>query len=110
MNSTNPNAEEPKLTTLLREAHPAPALPPRFQEGVWQRLERAEHLTKTAPPLGWLEQFLRSVLRPAYATAGLTAVMLAGTWLGIRDGDGQAYRAEQTRYVAAVSPFHRTAP
>lgn len=110
MNPPNPNMDDPKLRALLREAHPAPVLPPRFQEGVWNRLERAERPTKKASPLGWLEQFVRSVLRPTYATASLAAVMFAGAWLGIREGDGRAYRAEQTRYIAAVSPFHRTAP
>ena len=109
MDLPDSNADNPKLGALLREAHPAPALPPRFQEGVWRRLERAERPTKVASPLGWLEHFVRNVLRPAYATAALAAVMLAGTWFGIRDGDGQAHRAERTRYVAAVSPFHRTA-
>ena len=110
MNLPDPNADDPKLGALLRDAHPAPALPPRFQEGVWQRLERAERPTKAASPPGWLEQFVRGVLRPAYATVGLAIVMVAGTWLGIRDGGGQASRVGQTRYVAAVSPFHRTAP
>jgi hypothetical protein len=110
MNHPDSNADDPKLTAMLQEAHPAPALPPRFQEGVWQRLERAERQTKKASPLGWLEQFVRNVLRPTYATASLAAVMFVGAWLGIRDGDGQVYRAERTRYLAAVSPFHRTAP
>lgn len=110
MSHPDSNADDPKLTGMLREAHPAPALPPRFQEGVWQRLERAERSTKNASPLAWLEQFVSGVLRPTYATAGLAVVMFAGAWLGIRDGAGQTQRADRTRYIAAVSPFHRTAP
>lgn len=110
MNPPDPNLSDPELRALLRGAHPAPALPPRFQEGVWQRLERAERKAEATSPLGWLDQFVRRVLRPAYATAGLAALMLAGTWFGIRSGDGQAYRAERTRYVAAISPFARNAP
>lgn len=108
MNLPDPNADDPKLRTLLREAHPAPVLPPRFQEGVWQRLERSERPTKSASSIGWLEQFIRGVLRPAYATGGLAIMMVVGTWFGIRDGEGQASRDGQTRYIAAVSPFHRT--
>ncbi len=110
MNPPYSNPDDPELSALLREAHPAPVLPPRFQEGVWQRLQRAERAAESASPRGWLDNFVRRVLRPAYATAGLAAVMLAGTWFGIRAGDGQAYRTERTRYVAAVSPFERTAP
>ena len=109
MNLPDPNADDPKLSALLRAAHPAPVLPPRFQEGVWQRLERSDRSTKAGSSLGWLEQFVSGVRRPAYATIALAAVMLAGTWFGIRDGDGQTLRGERTRYVAAVSPFHRTA-
>lgn len=108
MNPPDPNADDQTLSVLLRGAHPAPALPPRFQEGVWQRLERTERPTKSASAVGWLEQFVRGALSPAYAAAGLALVMVAGAWLGIRDGAGQANRVEQTRYVAAVSPFHRT--
>ncbi|HTH47464.1 MAG TPA: hypothetical protein VMB21_08140 [Candidatus Limnocylindria bacterium] len=110
MNPPDSNPDDPALRALLRGAHPAPALPPRFQEGVWQRLQRAERKAEAASSPGWLEQFVRRVLRPAYATVGLAAVMLAGTWFGIRAGDGQADRTERTRYVAAVSPFQRTAP
>ena len=110
MNPPDPNLSDPELRTLLRGAHPAPALLPRFQEGVWQRLERAERKAEAASLLGWLEQFVHRVLRPAYATAGLAAVILAGTWFGIHAGEDQADRTERTRYVAAVSPFERTAP
>ena len=109
MNSPDPNLDDLKLRAFLREAHPAPSLPPRFEEGVWHRLQRAERSAKTESPLGWLEHFVRSILRPSYATAALAVVMFAGTWFGIREGDDQARRAERTRYVAAVSPFHRTA-
>ncbi len=110
MNPPDPNSDDPKLSALLREAHPAPVLPPRFEEGVWQRLQCAERAAKTASPHGWLEQFVGSLLRPVYATAALVLVVFAGTWFGIRDGEGQAHRADRIRYIAAVSPFHRTAP
>ena len=110
MSTPNHDVDDPKLSALLRDAHPAPDLPPRFHEGVWRRLDRAERSTAEASPLGWLGQVVRSVLRPAYATAGLAVLMLAGAWLGVRDGEDRTYRADRARYVAAVSPFHRAIP
>ncbi|MBN9688625.1 MAG: hypothetical protein J0M24_00170 [Verrucomicrobia bacterium] len=110
MNPPAPNADDPRLRALLRAAHPSPTLPPHFQENVWRRLEYAERLPEAASPFAWLNGFVRQVLRPAYATAGLAAMMLAGALLGIRDGERQVHQADQTRYVAAVSPFHRAAP
>lgn len=110
MNPPDPDRNDPELRGLLRGAHPAPSLPPRFQEGVWQRLQRAEHRAEAATPLSWLERLLRRLVRPAYATVGLAAVMLAGTWFGLRAGDGQADRTERTRYLVAVSPFERNSP
>ena len=110
MKTPDPNLEDPRLTALLREAHPAPPLPPRFQEGVWQRLERAERPAPSVPPAGWLEQWVRRLLRPGYATAGLVLAMFAGAWLGVRNGAGIVHRADRDRYIAAVSPLHRALP
>ncbi len=102
--------DDPELRALLREAHPDPILPPRFQADVWRRIERAERRPEEASPFAWLDLFVRGILRPAYATVGLVAIMLAGTWLGIRDGESRVYQADRVRYVAAVSPFHRASP
>lgn len=110
MNSPHPNANDPKLRALLREAHPSPDLPPRFQEGVWQRLERAGWRRQESVSNTWIAALVRMMFRPAYATIGLVAVMVAGVWLGVRDGETQLHRAEKARYVAAVSPFHRAVP
>ena len=105
MKTPNSDSNDPALRAMLRAAHPAPSLPPRFQEGVWKRLERVETTENKARSGGWLEQLVRRMLQPAYATAMLTAVMLAGTWMGVRDGDQAIDHVERGRYVAAVSPF-----
>ena len=110
MNSSTPDDNEARLRDLLREAHPAPLLPPRFQEGVWRRLAQIEAKSGTTTTTGWFEQFVAGLLRPAYASIGVASMMLLGTWLGVRNGKQQSYQTEQTRYLAAVSPFHRPAP
>ena len=110
MNPPPPNADDSKLRALLREAYPSPELPPRFQEGVWQRLDRADRSGVASGSTGWIEWLVGSLLRPAYATAGLVALMFAGVWLGVREGETRLHRVEQAHYVAAVSPFHRAVP
>lgn len=104
MNPATEPTPDPELRALLRAAHPAPSLPPRFQEGVWRRLERNE-LPK--PIAGWFEQWVRGLFRPAYASIGVAAVMVAGVGLGLRDTEASNLRTEQARYLAAVSPLHQ---
>ena len=110
MNSPPPNADDPKLRALLREAHPRPELLPRFQEGVWQRLDRVGRRRESAASNGWIQALVRGMFRPVYATLGLVAVLFTGVWLGVPDGETRLHRAEKARYLAAVSPFHRTLP
>ena len=106
MNSPQPNTDDSKLRALLREAHPSPELPPRFQEGVWQRLERAGRRHQETASVGLIERLVRGLFRPAFATGGLVAAMFAGVWLGVREGETRLRRVEQSHYVAAVSPFY----
>jgi hypothetical protein len=104
MNASPDPSADPELRALLQAAHPAPSLPPRFQEGVWRRLERSERPNPTA---GWFESFIAGLFRPACASMGLAAVMVAGVGLGLRDTGASNLRAEHARYVAAVSPLHQ---
>lgn len=111
MNSPDPLPDDPHLRDLLREAHPAPSLPPRFQEAVWQRMERSARTAMEAPrSLFGLEAWLRNWFRPAYLAAGLALAVLGGTWLGFRHAEARFRRVEQARYVASVDPFHRAFP
>lgn len=109
MNPPDPNADDPKLRALLREAHPSPELPPRFQEGVWQRLDRAGRGGAASGSGGWMEWLVGGLL-PPYAMVGLVGVMFAGVWMGVREGEARLRRMQQAHYVAAVSPFHREIP
>lgn len=104
MNPSTEPTPDPELRALLRAAHPAPGLPPRFQEGVWRRLDRSE---RTAPAPSWFESFVAGLFRPAFASIGLAAVILAGVGLGLRDPEVNNLRTEQARYLAAVSPLHQ---
>ncbi|MEI7729303.1 MAG: hypothetical protein WCO56_07010 [Verrucomicrobiota bacterium] len=94
-----------RLGTLLREARPAPPLPPRFQESVWRRIEKSEKRATVSPtPLAWLERWVEQLLLPRFAMAGLTLLLVAGGLTGVVTSDSAAKQQAQERYLAAVAP------
>lgn len=97
-----------KLRGLLRAAHPAPPLPPGFQNAVWRRIERADAAPETTGVAAWLDQFAAWILRPRWALATVAVVLLMGAAIGVMDGLGASKQAAQIRYLSAVSPdsFH----
>jgi hypothetical protein len=109
MKPRDPLSEDQHLQKLLRGAHPSPSLPPRFQEGVWERVERGAR-TETLRQSWGIDAWVRSWFRPAYLAAGLALAVLGGTWLGFRHGEARSRLAEQARYIASVDPFHRVLP
>jgi len=97
--------KDPRLSELLRGARPAPALPPRFQAGVWRRIEAAEvQANPSATPFAWLDQWVERLLRPRFALASLCLLLLAGGLTGVIANAGSAKQVAQTRYLAAVAP------
>lgn len=100
MNSLNQNPNEDALSPLLRESRPQPALPPRFQENVWRRIEQAEARPQAQT---WLEALASLMLKPRFTIATVTVVLLAGTLLGSMNGKAQARLVAQERYVASVA-------
>ena len=104
MNKEKINSEDARLSALLRESRVTPALPPRFQEGVWRRIEEADAPVKTTGGVAWLDALAALVLRPRLALATAAALMLAGALLGVRDGNQMAHQDAQARYLAVVAP------
>lgn len=97
-------ASDAKLSTLLRASRISPALPPRFQENVWRRIEKAEAPVSSLPGLFWLDALAALVLRPRFAYATVAALIMAGSLLGAREGAQAARHDAQARYVAMVAP------
>ena len=87
------NVNDAKLSALLRAARPAPALPPRFQDAVWRRIE-------AAPAAHWLETLAAWILRPRHALATAALLLLAGAMLGAHEGSRAVRQDAQTRYLA----------
>jgi len=106
MKTKNPEPNEARLRGLLRDARPTPPLPPRFQEAVWRRIEKAEAEAprEAASPVAWLDRLVERLLRPRWALAGITALLLVSGVAGLLSGTEAAKQAAQTRYLSAVAP------
>ena len=100
----NMNPEDVKLIALLNESRISPALPPRFQENVWRRIEKVGAPVSSPSALSWLDALAALVLRPRFAYATVVALMMAGSLLGVRQGAQLARHDAQARYVAMVAP------
>jgi hypothetical protein len=97
-------ASDAKLSTLLRASRVAPTLPPRFQEGVWRRIEEAAAPVKVTGGIAWLDALAALVLRPRFALATAAVLIVAGAMLGMREGNQMAKQDAQARYLAVVAP------
>jgi hypothetical protein len=95
------NPEDTKLSALLRQSRVSPALPPRFQEKVWRRIEDADAPANSA---SWLDTLAALALRPRFAYAIIAVLMLAGVLLGAQKGVNIAKQDAQARYVALEAP------
>jgi hypothetical protein len=104
MNKENINPDDATLSTLLHASRVSPALPPRFQEGVWRRIEEAAAPVKSTGGITWLDALVTLVLRPRLALATATVLIVAGALLGVRDGSQMAHQDAQARYLAVVAP------
>jgi hypothetical protein len=95
------NADDHKLSALLRSARATPALPPRFQLNVWRRIEEVE---ASARPESWLDALAALILRPRFAFATASLLLLGGMTLGVHQGALTVRHDAQIRYLASVEP------
>ena len=97
----NMNSNDAKLSELLRESRVSPALPPRFQQNVWRRMEDAEAPVKSE---SWLDGLAALILRPRFAFATAAVLLFAGVLLGTQKGSETVRHDAQARYLASVAP------
>lgn len=105
MKRADDHSRDEGLLSLMRLARPAPSLPPRFQEGVWRRVERGE----TEPGLAavwwaWVDGLAAAILRPRVLVSGFTAVLLCGLLVGMITGAARSRDMARAAYVASVAP------
>ena len=110
-----PKSENPEpLRKAMREWRVSEPLPPRFQEGVWRKIQQAESSATPATTITlWLalKAWLASVLpRPAVAAAYVAVLFAVGTASGYWQARSQTSRSHEqwgTRYVQAVDPYQK---
>lgn len=95
------NNDDAKFSALLRESRRSPELPPRFQQQVWRRIEKAETPVKSD---SWLEALAALILRPQFACAAAAVLLAAGILCGALAGSQTAQHEAQVRYLASVAP------
>ena len=109
MKTNKPNDDAP-VDTLLHEWKVKPSLPPRFNEQVWRRIERAE--TAPAPSVSFATVFANWIAtmlpRPALATAYVTVLLVIGASVGWSQARQETARVSTelgARYAQAVDPY-----
>lgn len=108
MRPTETTGGDAALTRVLQEWQVKMPLPPRFQEGVWQKIARAD------APEGvgwqqWLTRVLESVLpRPKFAVSYLAVLLVAGVAGGSMAAHLKTRRLQSElglRYVQSIDPY-----
>jgi hypothetical protein len=108
MTPKNPSDNDKSLTDLLAHWKVDAALPPRFHEGVWSRIERAQ---VPAEPSVWavITHWIGSVLpRPALAASYIAILLTIGLTAGWTQARQETARAKGElggRYVRVLDPY-----
>ena len=113
MKTNNSNENDTSLRALLQEWKPEAPLPPRFQEQVWRRIERAEAApVPSVSPATVFANWLTNLLpRPALATAYVAVLLVIGAsvgWSQARQETARVTSELSARYAQAVDPYQTT--
>ncbi len=108
MDVQDSNQTDPLLRTTLRTWEIKEALPPRFEEQVWQRIARQETQLRVkwwSNLSSWLNRVMaRPTLAASYITVLLAAGLLAGYWQA-RVANAHVSEQLSTRYVQLLDPY-----
>ena len=108
-----PDSQNPeRVGRLLREWQVRSALPPRFVENVWRRIESAEHSgTRVSNPSLWalIRAWITTALpRPAFAVAYISLLLIAELLAGYWHSQAETANWDKvlaSRYVQTIDPF-----
>lgn len=108
MNSDKPGKSDDALSKVLREWRVNAPLPPRFEQAVWQRIERMQ-----APALTSIWEFIADwigtrLTRPVLATSYLAVLLAIGLTTGWTQGRQKAARLYDElgqRYLRTLDPY-----
>ena len=111
MKTNEPGNHDEALRKVLKEWRTDAALPPGFQEAVWQRIERAESVPAPNTPSLWtvIAHWIGTVLpRPALATAYVSVLLAVGVtagWAQARQENARVKGELGERYVRVLDPY-----
>jgi len=111
MKTNEPGNHDEPLRKVLKEWRTDAAFPPRFQEAVWQRIERAERVPAPVAPSGWavIIHWIGTVLpRPALASAYVAVLLAVGVTAGWAQARQESARVNDElglRYVRVLDPY-----
>jgi len=104
---------EDRLRALLRSWVVDTPLPPRFQEQVWRRIERAE-LRPESPLWARLLRLVEVALpRPRVAFAYVSVLLAVGITAGAWAAQAKTNHSQEDlglRYVQSIDPYKAIAP
>jgi hypothetical protein len=108
--NTGPDNDE-SLRKVLRQWEVDTPLPPRFQEQVWRRIERAERAESKAEQGFWTnltKQVEALVPRPRFALAYLSVFLVLGVTAGAVAAQLKTSKLDSElsqRYVQSIDPY-----
>jgi hypothetical protein len=111
MKTHEPGNHDEPIRKVLEEWRTDAALPPGFQEAVWQRIGRAERVPAPAAPSVWavIAHWIGTVLpRPALATAYVGVLLAIGVTAGWAQARQETVRVKGElgeRYVRVLDPY-----
>jgi len=109
LNMKATNRPSDNLSDTLRTWRTNATLPPRFQEGVWRRIEQQEaksHFAFLAAVRVWIEN---SLPRPKITLCYVTTLLLLGLVSGFWTAKGESRRLNAylgSRYMQSVDPYY----
>ena len=114
MKTKEPGKHDELLRNLLKEWRTDASLPPRFQESVWMRIERAEYSQAPSASLVWgvravIAHWIGTVLpRPALAVSYVAILLAVGVTAGWAQAHQETMRVKNElgeRYVRVLDPY-----
>jgi len=108
MNINEPDSDDKALRKLLKEWRSEASLPPRFQDSVWRRIERAQ-APVSSPLLLAMAHWIGTMLpRPAFAISYIIVLLAGGAtfgWAHARQETTQIKDDLSQRYVRVLDPY-----
>ena len=105
---TDPGNHDEELSKLLKEWRSETSVPPRFQECVWQRIERTQPST-THSAWAVVAHWIGTVLpRPALSASYTAILLVIGTtagWVQARHETSRVKGQLGERYVQVLDPY-----